>query len=123
MRGVYERSVVGRGDEHLVGVLVLKIEHAGDRLRSGSEQRMLERVRDPLAVQPELALVAAELVEVLLAGARPDLRGCLGGRHTFTFAGGSWLPRVSRLWRSYSIASASKRKYDRGGSGPQVFEE
>ena len=104
-------------------MLVLEIEDPGDRLRRRREQRMLERVRDPLAVQPELALVAAELVEVLLAGAGADLRGCLGGRHTFTFAGGSWWPRVSRLWRSYSIASASKRKYERGGSGPQVFEE
>ena len=123
VRGVYERSVVGRGDEHLVGVLVLKIEDAGDRLRSGSEQRMLERVRDPLAVQPELALVAAELVEVLLAGAARGSSGLSRWSSYLHFRRGSWLPRVSRLWRSYSIASASKRKYDRGGSGPQVFEE
>ena len=33
------------------------------------------------------------------------------------------MPSVSRLSRSDSIAAASKRKYDRGGSGPHVFDE
>ena len=32
-------------------------------------------------------------------------------------------PRVSRLSRSYSIATGSKRKYERGGSGPHVLDE
>ena len=37
--------------------------------------------------------------------------------------GGRTWPRVSRLSRSYSIATGSKRKYDRGGSGPHVLDE
>ena len=38
-------------------------------------------------------------------------------------SGGSGSPSISRLSRSHSIATGSKRKYDRGGSGPQVFDE
>ena len=33
------------------------------------------------------------------------------------------MPRVSRLSRSDSTAAASKRKYERGGSGPHVLDE
>ena len=37
--------------------------------------------------------------------------------------GGNVSPWDSRLSRSHSTATGSKRKYDRGGSGPQVFDE
>jgi hypothetical protein len=35
----------------------------------------------------------------------------------------SGTPRISSDSRSDSIAASSKRKYERGGSGPHVFEE
>src|SRR5262249_43803611 len=38
-------------------------------------------------------------------------------------SGGSGRPSVSYELRSHSIATGSKRKYERGGSGPQVFDE
>ena len=65
----------------------------------------------PLAQQsrwPERAVLDHEAAKVLCRGP---------GRHT------SGTPRLSRLWRSDSIASSSKRKYERGGSGPHVFDE
>ncbi len=37
--------------------------------------------------------------------------------------GGSGAPRVSQLSRSDSTATGSNRKYERGGSGPHVFDE
>ena len=85
VRDVDERAVVGRGHEHLVGVLVLEIEDPGDGVGRLRELRMLERVRDALAVQPDLARVSGEAVEELLARSGPNLRGGLGGRHTVSF--------------------------------------
>src|SRR3954447_18140080 len=38
-------------------------------------------------------------------------------------SGASGTPRVSRLSRSEATAASSKRKYERGGNGPQVFDE
>ncbi len=67
----------GEGTSISSGMLVLEIEDPRDRLGCRREERMLERVRDPLAVQPELALVAGELVEELLAGAGANRGGGL----------------------------------------------
>ncbi len=96
---VDQPAVVGRRRQHLVGVLVLQVVHTGHRLRGGAQLRMLERVRDLLPVQPDLARVAGQAVEELLAGARGGGRG--GGHQMGTsFSGGSFSPSISRLSRS-----------------------
>src|SRR6185312_9494447 len=43
--------------------------------------------------------------------------------HARTRGSGSGIPSISRLSRSESMAAWSKRKYERGGSGPQVLDE
>ena len=95
------------------------------------ELRLLERVRDPLAVR------ATSRARRRARPSRNSLpvRARSGGRHASPSGGvrrhaasvGSrgargW-PSVSRLSRSDSIAAGSKRKYERGGSGPQVLDE
>ncbi len=57
------------------------------------------------------------------AAARRERRCEPPQRHPGSGAGGSGCPSVSRLSRSHSTAVESKRKYERGGSGPHVFEE
>ena len=71
------RRVVGRGDQHLVGVLVLDVEDARHRQRGGAQLGVVERVGDALAAQPDLAPPGAQPVEELLPGAGP---GGLVGR-------------------------------------------
>ena len=111
------------------------------RLPVGEDERAAARVwvrvkaggqaRDGLlGVGPELD--DEEVADVVPRRVRNERRAPFGRardrvapeRHYATSSsGGSTWPRVSRLSRSYSIATGSKRKYERGGSGPQVFDE
>src|SRR5687767_4852789 len=72
-----------------------------------------------------------ERADVVPRRVRDERRAPLGSpgnavaleRHAASSGGGSTRPRVSQLSRSNSTATGSNRKYDRGGSGPQVFDE
>src|SRR6476661_2923141 len=118
-------SMARRRRQHLVGVLVLQVVDAGHGARRLCQLRVLERVGDLLAVQPDLAGVAAQAVQELLAGAGGCRRLLLRGCHhaSWCVSGGSCSPLASRPSRSWRTASSSKRKYDRGGRMPQTLLE
>src|SRR5436190_1144141 len=61
--------VIRRGGEHLVGVLVLEVEHARHRQRGVAQLGMIERMADHLALEPDLAATLSQAVEELLARA------------------------------------------------------
>ena len=65
-----ERRVVGRCDEHLVGVLVLHVKDARQRLGRAAQLRMLERIADQLPAEPDLAAAPAQAIEELATRAR-----------------------------------------------------
>jgi hypothetical protein len=128
VRDVHEATVVGRRSEHLVRVLVLEVEHPRHRLRGGAQLEVLERMGDPFPVQPNLAGVAAQTSQELFSCPRGSVRlraPCLlgAGRCHQAPLSLSGIPRASRPCRSDSTASASKRKYERGGRMPQTFDE
>ena len=106
---------------------MLEVEHPRERQRRVAQLGVLERMADPLAAQPDLAAALAQPVEELLpgAGARrlPDQRHQSPPAGTGSCNGASGCPSASRPWRSQSTAAASKRKYERGGRMPQVFDE
>ena len=102
---------------------------AGGRRRAPSTRAaarsswMLERVRDLLAVQPDLALVAVAGPSRNCSPVRAAASGCVPAFSGRELPSGSLLvsagfPSASRPCRSDSIASASKRKYERGGRMP-----
>src|SRR6185437_5797637 len=99
---VDQAAVVGRRRQHLVGVLVLQVIDAGHGARRLGQLRVLERVGDLLAVQPDLAGVAAQAVKELLAGAGGCRRLLLRGCHhaSWCVSGGSCSPLASRPSRS-----------------------
>ncbi len=66
---VHGRAVGGRRREHLGGVLVLQVVDAGERHGRAAQLVVVERMRDLDPVQPQLAGVAAQAVQELLAGA------------------------------------------------------
>ena len=96
---VDQPAVVGRRRQHLVGVLVLEVVHGRQRAGGRLQLRVVERMGDLLAAQPDLAGVAAQALQELLAGAGGDRS--LGGCHQdVTSSGGSLCPRISRPSRS-----------------------
>ena len=110
MRHIDELAlVVRRRREHLVGVFVLKVEHARQRQRGLPEFRVLERVCDLLALEPDLALALAQPFQELLASARALRLLDVNLGHQSPPAG-SGCPSASSPWRSASTAAESKRK-------------
>jgi hypothetical protein len=82
-------------------MLVLQVEDPGHRLGGRGQLRVLERMRDPLAVQPDLAGIAAQAVQELGSSPGGDLGLRFGGSgHDGTSSGGSGWPSISRLSRS-----------------------